>query len=723
MTVVNIETNSPTPHHDERSRTLRRPLPAARHLPRHRDARRLPHRRQRERPGPRRRQGAVRRRARTGRRHGRGQRRRRAARSSRRGIGHDGPGDRQQADLARSRSATAPPTASPASSPARRSSAPTRCSGRWTTTTCAALTVSGTINSEFTIDGSSNVVSRRARRHPAAGRRHPGVQGRDRGLRRAGRPHRRRHREPGAQERHQRVPRRRLVLQPRRLALGQPVRVERAAAPTSRRATTTASAARSAARSSRTRRSSWARTRGCRTTRSRRSPTSVPTERMRNGDFSELLAAGVQIYNPLTGAAGQRRRHPRSVPGQRHPAEPAQPDRAERPEVLPAAQPGRRTPTRPSNYFVEQPWTYGYDFQMARVDHQWNAPNRTYVRWIAQLPPRGALQLGRRAERLPDHAGQHRSLNLNVALGHTAILAQRLVRRRQGQLPRVQRRPVPEHAVQPGRPRLLVVGAGADRRLRAHPALQPRIGQRHHRRRGRHARRPAERLQLRPHPAVLQPAVRADDHPQTSASHTVKVGYDWRSLRQTEINQGWRGGAYGFDSGFTRASATAPGRYGQGVASFMLGLPTNNSFIELRPEYDYGVVSHGVFVHDDWRVSDRLTLNLGVRYDLEMGMTEAREPQHARLRLHHGQPDPGRGRGALRGRPAGRRPAHRAAVRRPRGRRLLVPQRRRAADLGRRHATTSSRASASPTRSAPGPSSAAASASIRRRSRSRACPA
>ena len=36
----------------------------------------------------------------------------------------------------------------------------------------------------------------------------------------------------------------------------------------------------------------------------------------------------------------------------------------------------------------------------------------------------------------------------------------------------------------------------------------------------------------------------------------------------------------------------------------MLGLPTNNSFIELRPEYDYSVVSHGVFVHDDWRVSD-----------------------------------------------------------------------------------------------------------------------
>ena len=28
-------------------------------------------------------------------------------------------------------------------------------------------------------------------------------------------------------------------------------------------------------------------------------------------------------------------------------------------------------------------------------------------------------------------------------------------------------------------------------------------------------------------------------------------------------------------------------------------------------------------MHDDWRVSDRLTLNLGLRYDLELGLAEA----------------------------------------------------------------------------------------------------
>ncbi len=55
----------------------------------------------------------------------------------------------------------------------------------------------------------------------------------------------------------------------------------------------------------------------------------------------------------------------------------------------------------------------------------------------------------------------------------------------------------------------------------------------------------------------------------------------------------------------------------------MLGLPIATSFIETRALSDYSVNAHGVFIHDDWRVTDKLTLNLGVRYDLELGMTEA----------------------------------------------------------------------------------------------------
>ena len=52
------------------------------------------------------------------------------------------------------------------------------------------------------------------------------------------------------------------------------------------------------------------------------------------------------------------------------------------------------------------------------------------------------------------------------------------------------------------------------------------------------------------------------------------------------------------------ASSTAVNRCGQGIAAFMLGIPLNGSFIE-PPEQDYSVMSHGVFVHDDWRVGEK----------------------------------------------------------------------------------------------------------------------
>ena len=90
-------------------------------------------------------------------------------------------------------------------------------------------------------------------------------------------------------------------------------------------------------------------------------------------------------------------------------------------------------------------------------------------------------------------------------------------------------------------------------------------------------------------PAVLQHAVRADPDVDARQSH-VEVRLRLAQLRQTEINEGWRGGAYAFDGTYTRASSTAVSQYGQGIAAFMLGIPLNASFIELRPEQDYSVM-------------------------------------------------------------------------------------------------------------------------------------
>jgi hypothetical protein len=73
----------------------------------------------------------------------------------------------------------------------------------------------------------------------------------------------------------------------------------------------------------------------------------------------------------------------------------------------------------------------------------------------------------------------------------------------------------------------------------------------------------------------------------------------------------------------TRLNNSAPSNtYGLGIASLVLGIVNAGRF-ELRTDYDYSVISHGFFIHDDWRVSPNLTVNLGLRYDYEGGMTEA----------------------------------------------------------------------------------------------------
>ena len=48
--------------------------------------------------------------------------------------------------------------------------------------------------------------------------------------------------------------------------------------------------------------------------------------------------------------------------------------------------------------------------------------------------------------------------------------------------------------------------------------------------------------------------------------------------------------------------------------------------------YDEKSQTWGFFVQDDWRVSSRLTVNLGLRYEFETPLSEAQQPERARLR-------------------------------------------------------------------------------------------
>ncbi|HEU4389139.1 MAG TPA: carboxypeptidase-like regulatory domain-containing protein [Blastocatellia bacterium] len=106
-------------------------------------------------------------------------------------------------------------------------------------------------------------------------------------------------------------------------------------------------------------------------------------------------------------------------------------------------------------------------------------------------------------------------------------------------------------------------------------------------------------------------------------SHNFKIGYDFRSYRENSFGPGNAAGRYEFGTNFTRGpldnSAAAP--IGQEFAAFLLGQPTGG-VMDRNASRANQTLYHGIFFHDDWKLNRKLTLNLGIRYELEAAPTE-----------------------------------------------------------------------------------------------------
>jgi hypothetical protein len=348
---------------------------------------------------------------------------------------------------------------------------------------------------------------------------------------------------------------------------------------------------------------------------------SVATAKMRTGDFSELLAAGIQIYNPYSARLvnGTVVRDP--FPGNIIPANLLNPVAQNILKYYPLPNQAGNADTT-NNYFVQQPWNYGYNFEMARVDQEWTGNNRSYVRWIRNFRREERYNWAGAQQGVEITRGATDRFNLNVAGGHTAVLGHSWFLDVKGSYLRFHDDLIPLYSLDPsalgysGSALSLLNGYQFIPRYNIQsnsPTAAGTVATLGGQQNGFNAGRVQPFYNLQFAPTLTK----------TTGGHTLRVGYDWRLLRQTEVSTGWQGGAYGFDGSYTDAANNATQQYGQGIAAFVLGLPTNNSFIENHAQSDYRVQSHGLWMQDDWRVSDRLTLNLGVRYDLELGMTEA----------------------------------------------------------------------------------------------------
>jgi len=101
--------------------------------------------------------------------------------------------------------------------------------------------------------------------------------------------------------------------------------------------------------------------------------------------------------------------------------------------------------------------------------------------------------------------------------------------------------------------------------------------------------------------------------------HEIKAGWDVRRLRTTAYDKANTQGTFSFSSNMT-ADPTNLTKTGNGFASLLLGVPSSASQAALPisgANIRYGY--HAGFVQDNWRITSRLTVELGLRYEVPRG--------------------------------------------------------------------------------------------------------
>jgi hypothetical protein len=111
---------------------------------------------------------------------------------------------------------------------------------------------------------------------------------------------------------------------------------------------------------------------------------------------------------------------------------------------------------------------------------------------------------------------------------------------------------------------------------------------------------------------------------KVAGNHNLKFGWEGRLIR-VNVWEARSAGTFNFAAGFTQgpnpnqASSTA----GHSMASLLLGTgTTGNVLIRNWKNVASQSFYHGLYIQDDWRITARLTLNLGLRYEVDLPRTE-----------------------------------------------------------------------------------------------------
>ena len=110
---------------------------------------------------------------------------------------------------------------------------------------------------------------------------------------------------------------------------------------------------------------------------------------------------------------------------------------------------------------------------------------------------------------------------------------------------------------------------------------------------------------------------------QTKGRHSLKYGMEWATIHRGNQSAGRSSGLMGFNAGWTQQfTGRSQGAFdGNSVASLLLGA-MNNANVDWNDTFYRKEPYVAGFFQDDWKVNNRLTLNLGLRYDIQFPMIE-----------------------------------------------------------------------------------------------------
>ena len=362
----------------------------------------------------------------------------------------------------------------------------------------------------------------------------------------------------------------------------------------------------------------------------------VPTEKMRLGDFSEFTTP---IFDPFTasGTGGTRT----AFAGNRIPTPRINAVAAAYAALYPLPnQPGLTV----NNYFTNQLRPYDYNAFMGRVDHNFSSSSRMFGTAYFNKRREDRYNWAQDASNATDNGviggfavtqGFDYRTNLGINAGHTLVLSSNTLFDTRASLTRFGEYRDPAQTFDPSKLGFSSTAVGLMNGYQYLPLFT--FGS----------------FSTTNSGSTISSlgAMRSDfgegfDRPMNTFSlaptltkiwgvHTVRTGYDLRFQRWTITNSGFPGGRFSFNGAYTRANNSAPTNdRAQSWAQFLLGLPTVasgnvatpgtvSSQFEIAAPGEFSQWYHGLFLQDDWRVGPKLTVNLGVRLEINPGLTEA----------------------------------------------------------------------------------------------------